>query len=296
MTSRVYVNHDIVVRFAPSPNGLLHLGHAYAALYAYDFARERGGKFLLRIEDIDVGRCKTEYADAILDDLRWLGIDWDGQVVFQSKRLDSYAQAAEQLKQEGLLYPCFCTRSSMRTIRQNNKLEEGPDGPVYPGICRGLNKDIAKERASREPHCWRLDIKKSLGLTGKLTWHDGLRGEQVADPAALGDVVIIPKDNPVSYHLAVTLDDARDGITHVVRGEDLFSSTHIHRLLQALLLLPTPEYVHHSVLVDETGAKLSKSRDSDSLAQLRADGEDGLQAAGRLRKNIFPVGIGLSKA
>lgn len=296
MTSRVYVSQDVVVRFAPSPNGLLHLGHAYAALTAYDYARERGGKLLLRIEDIDFGRSKSEFVDAILADLRWLGINWDGEVVFQSERLDSYAEAAGQLKKKRLLYPCFCTRSSVQTVQRSERLKEGPDGPVYPGICRGLDKDEAAERATKEPHCWRLDIEKALLLTGRLTWHDDLHGEQVADPAALGDVVIIPKDNPVSYHLAVTLDDARDGITHVVRGQDLFASTHIHRLLQALLMLPVPRYIHHPVLVDETGVKLSKSRDSASLTLLREAGESAYMLTSRLRNNIFPVGITLSKA
>ena len=296
MTSRVHINQDIVVRFAPSPNGFLHLGHAYAALTAYDYARERGGKLLLRIEDIDLDRSRPEFVDAILADLRWLGIHWDEKVIFQSQRLDSYAEAAEQLKKMGLLYPCFCTRSSMRTVQQNKRVEEGPDGPIYPGICRELDKEKAAKRASKEPHCWRLDVEKAVLSTGNLTWHDGLRGEQAADPAALGDVVIIPKDTPVSYHLAVTLDDARDGITHVVRGQDLFASTHIHRLLQALLMLPTPEYVHHPVLVDATGGKLSKSRDSESLARLREAGEDGALISSQLRNNIFPVGITLSKA
>ena len=296
MTSRVYVSQDVVVRFAPSPNGLLHLGHAYAALAAYDYARERGGKLLLRIEDIDLGRSRPEFVDAILADLRWLGIDWDGEVIFQSRRLDSYAKAAEQLKEKGVLYPCFCTRSSLQTVQQDKRLKEGPDGPLYPGICRDIEKDEATTRASSEPHCWRLDIAKALLLTGKLNWYDELHGKQVADPAALGDVVIIPKDNPVSYHLAVTLDDARDGITHVVRGQDLFASTHIHRLLQALLMLPVPRYVHHPVLVDETGGKLSKSRDSASLTLLREAGESAYTVTSRLRNNIFPVGITLSKA
>ncbi|MEP2103687.1 MAG: tRNA glutamyl-Q(34) synthetase GluQRS [Parasphingorhabdus sp.] len=295
MTSRGYVSQDIVVRFAPSPNGLLHLGHAYAACVAHDYARERGGKLLLRIEDIDSGRSKPEFIEAILADLRWLGLDWDGEPIFQSQRLDSYAEVAKQLDREGLLYPCFCTRSSMRAVQEKEALEEGPDGPIYPGTCRGLGRDEVAERMEREAHSWRLDVEKAVGLTGELTWHDDRQGQQIADPMALGDVVLIPKDTPVSYHLAVTLDDARDGITHVVRGEDLFASTHIHRLLQALLGLPTPIYVHHPVLLDETGNKLSKSRDSASLAVLREDGKNGYALASDLRENIFPVGITLSK-
>ena len=296
MASRVYVSPDVVVRFAPSPNGLLHLGHAYSALTAYDYARERGGKLLLRIEDIDLGRSRPEFVDAILADLRWLGIEWDGEAVFQSRRLGSYAEAAERLKKQGVLYPCFCTRLSLQTLQQDKRAKKGPDGPLYPGICRGIDEAEAAERASREPHCWRLDVAKALLLTGRLTWHDDLHGEQVADPALLGDVVILPKDNPVSYHLAVTLDDARDGITHVVRGQDLFASTHIHRLLQALLMLPVPRYIHHPVLIDETGAKLSKSRGSASLALLREAGEEAYMVTSRLRNNIFPVGISLSNA
>lgn len=295
MTSRGYLGQDVVVRFAPSPNGLLHLGHAYAACVAYDYTRERGGKLLLRIEDIDLGRSKPEFVDAILADLRWLGLDWDGEVVFQSKRLESYAKAAEQLKTKNLLYPCFCTRSSMRAMQHKEGVREGPDGPIYPGTCRNLDQDNATERMKSEAYSWRLDIEKAIYLVGDLIWHDELRGEQVADPAALGDVVLVPKDTPVSYHLAVTLDDARDEITHVVRGEDLFASTHIHRLLQALLNLPVPRYVHHPVLLDETGVKLSKSRDSASLAVLRESGESGYRIANDLKKNIFPVGITLSK-
>lgn len=295
MTSRGYLSQDVVARFAPSPNGLLHLGHAYAACVAYDYARNRGGKLLLRIEDIDLGRSKSAFVDAIMADLQWLGLDWDGEVVFQSERLDSYAKAAEQLQAKGLLYPCFCTRSSMRAVQQDEGLVAGPDGPIYPGTCRNLSQDDSYERLKVEPHNWRLDVEQAVRLTGDLFWHDEARGKQIADPRALGDVVLIPKDTPVSYHLAVTLDDARDKITHVVRGQDLFASTHIHRLLQALLDLPVPQYVHHPVLLDQAGIKLSKSRDSASLAVLREAGERGYAVANNLRKNIFPVGITLSK-
>lgn len=295
MTSRGYVSQDLVVRFAPSPNGLLHLGHAYAACVAYDYARERGGTLLLRIEDIDGGRSKPEFVDAILADLRWLGLDWDGDVIFQSQRLDSYAEAAEQLKSRDLLYPCFCSRSSMRAVQEAEGLKQGPDGPIYPGTCRNLDRSEAAKRMKNEAYSWRLDVQKALHLVSELSWHDEQHGVQIADPAALGDVVLIPKDTPVSYHLAVALDDARDGITHVVRGEDLFASTHIHRLLQALLDLPVPHYVHHAVLLDETGSKLAKSRDSASLAVLREAGKQGYQLASDIRKKIFPVGIILSK-
>ncbi len=295
MTSRGYLGQDIVVRFAPSPNGLLHLGHAYAACVAYDYARERGGKLLLRIEDIDAGRSKAEFVDSILADMRWLGLDWDGDVIFQSERLAKYAEAAENLKQKGLLYPCFCSRSDIRSVQKKEGLIKGPDGPIYSGTCRNLGSDEVATRVKTEPHNWRLDVGKAVRLTGDLSWHDERHGDQQADPAALGDVVLIPKDTSVSYHLAVTLDDARDGITHVVRGADLFASTHIHRLLQALLDLPVPRYVHHGILLDEIGLKLSKSRDSASLAVLREEGVDGHILANELRKNIFPVGITLTK-
>jgi len=296
MTSSPHLNPDIVVRFAPSPNGLLHLGHAYAAMVAHDFARERDGRFLLRIEDIDSGRSRAEFVAAIQDDLRWLGLDWDGDVIFQSDRLDSYAAAADRLKAMGLLYPCFCTRSDMRQLQEDGPQPEGPDGPIYAGTCRHLDPELASKRAAAEPHSWRLDVAKAAALTGPLGWTDERHGEQSGNPERLGDVILVPKDMPVSYHLAVTLDDARDGITHVVRGDDLFASTSIHRLLQALFNLPTPVYFHHPLLLDENGGKLSKSRGSASLSVLRTAGEDGYRLMQELRAGIFPVGISLSQA
>jgi len=295
MTSRVDVNQDVVVRFAPSPNGLLHLGHAYAAMVAHDYARERGGKFLLRIEDIDLGRTKPEFVDTILADLRWLGLEWEGEPIFQSQRLDSYAAAAEHLKDIGLLYPCFCSRSQMRLLQEGHPQKEGPDGPIYAGTCRHLDQQDVASRMETEPYSWRLDVTKAVKLTGPLSWQDERHGEQLASPETLGDVVLIPKETPVAYHLAVTLDDARDGITHVVRGQDLFASTHIHRLLQALLKLPTPIYVHHALLLDESGSKLAKSRDSASLSVLRMRGMDGYQVLQELREGKFQVGISLSE-
>ncbi len=296
MTSRGDVNQDVVVRFAPSPNGLLHLGHAYAAMMAHDYARKRGGRFLLRIEDIDTGRSRSAFVEAILADLKWLGLDWDGEVIHQSRRLDSYAAAAGKLKELGLLYPCFCTRASIRDNLGGNSPEMGPDGPVYPGSCRKLDPVQANKRMASEPHSWRIDVAKAMTLTGPLDWQDENFGVQVADAGIFGDVILVPKHEPASYHLAVTVDDARDAITHVVRGRDLFASTHIHRLLQALLDLPTPIYVHHSLLMDESGSKLSKSRDSASLAVLRATGVEGHRLLHDLRAGIFPVGISLSEA
>lgn len=295
MTSRVDVNQDVVVRFAPSPNGLLHLGHAYAAMVAYDYARERRGRFLLRIEDIDFNRFRPEFVDAIFADLQWLGLDCDTEPVFQSHRWDSYADAANRLKQMGLLYPCFCTRSQMRNLQNDHPQKEGPDGPIYAGTCRHLDKKEVARRLETEPHCWRLDVTKATHLTGPLSWMDEHRGQLLASPELLGDVVLVPKETPVAYHLAVTVDDARDGITHVVRGQDLFASTHIHRLLQALLDLPTPKYIHHPLLLDESGSKLAKSRDSASLSVLRKEGMDGYQLLQDLKEQKFPVGISLSE-
>jgi glutamyl-Q tRNA(Asp) synthetase len=293
MTSSAQLNPDVVVRFAPSPNGLLHLGHAYAAMVAHDFARDRGGRFLLRIEDIDHGRSRSEFVTAILEDLRWLALDWDGKVIFQSERLDSYAAAADRLKARDLLYPCFCSRAELRQAQEDGSQPEGPDGPVYPGTCRHLDRDRARKRAANEPHSWRLDIAKAMAITGPLQWTDERHGPQACHPEQLGDVILVPKEMPVAYHLAVTLDDARDRITHVVRGDDLFASTHVHRLLQALLDLPTPVYFHHPLLRDEKGEKLSKSRDSASLSVLRLAGQDGHKLLQELRQGIFPVGISL---
>ncbi|WP_417616944.1 tRNA glutamyl-Q(34) synthetase GluQRS [Parasphingorhabdus sp.] len=294
MTSSVQLNPDIVVRFAPSPNGLLHLGHAYAAMMAHDFARARGGQFLLRIEDIDSGRSRPEFVTAILDDLRWLGLGWDGDVIFQSQRLDRYAAAADRLKAMDLLYPCFCSRSDMRQLQDDGPQPEGPDGPIYAGTCRHLDPDQARKRATKEPHSWRLDVAKAAAITGPLQWTDERHGAQLSHPERLGDVILVPKETPVAYHLAVTVDDARDGITHVVRGDDLFASTAIHRLLQALLGLPTPIYFHHRLLCDEEGAKLAKSRGSASLSVLRLAGKSGQDLLQDFRQGIFPVGISLS--
>lgn len=182
----------------------------------------------------------------------------------------------------------------MREVQEAGSQAEGPDGPIYAGTCRHLAPAVAEQRALTEPHSWRLDVAKAIAKTGSLEWHDERHGKQVIDAKKLGDVVIVPKDTPIAYHLAVTLDDARDGITHVVRGEDLFASTDIHRLLQALLGLPTPVYFHHPLLIDKSGAKLSKSRDSASLSVLRMAGGDGYQLIQQLRRDIFPVGISLS--
>ncbi|MEM8918384.1 MAG: tRNA glutamyl-Q(34) synthetase GluQRS [Pseudomonadota bacterium] len=289
------MKQDVVVRFAPSPNGLLHLGHAFAAVMAHDFARSQGGAFLLRIEDIDTQRCREEYVEAILADLDWLGLTFDGEVLFQSRRFDTYRVALDRLIAMGMVYPCFCTRSDLRLLEEQGQLKSGPDGPLYPGTCRDLPADEALRRSQSEPHSWRLNCRKAMQELGPRQWHDQRLGTQPVDSELLGDVILQPRDVPVSYHLAVTLDDAADGISHVVRGEDLLASTHVHRILQGLLDLPVPDYWHHPLLLDKTGRKLSKSRKSASLAVLRDQGICGQTLVNDLRKKTFPVGITLSK-
>lgn len=276
-----------VTRFAPSPTGRLHLGHAYSALLAHDFARERGGTFLLRIEDIDPGRVRPEHVDGIFEDLLWLGLEWDGELIYQSERLELYAEALERLKAEGLLYPCFCTRAD---IAASAAAPQGPDGPVYPGTCRGLrDPELAK------PHAWRLDVAKASAKAGPLYWMDG-DTEVQAESEAFGDIVLARKDAPASYHLAVTIDDAAQGVTDVVRGRDLFASTDVHRLLQALLGLPTPDYHHHALLTDARGDRLAKRHNAPSLADLRAAGADPGVLVTALRRGEFPAGYSLGEA
>jgi glutamyl-Q tRNA(Asp) synthetase len=276
-----------VTRFAPSPNGPLHLGHAYSAIVAHDLAKARGGRFLLRIEDIDGVRSRPELAEEFRADLAWLGLEWE-EVPAQSTRIAAYAAAAERLRTEGLLYPCRCTRTEIAAAA--TKL--GPDGPVYPGTCRGAAVDPA------EPSAWRLNMAEALRRTGPLTWTDELAGEQQARPELGGDVVLVRKDveTPASYHLAATVDDAADGITLVTRGTDLFPATHVHRLLQALLGLPVPAWHHHPLLLDETGKKLAKRRGSPSLADRRLAGEDGRALAASLRAARLPAGITLGES
>jgi len=271
-------------RFAPSPNGLLHLGHAYAAVVAHDLAREQGGQFLLRIEDIDGTRSRPELAAETLDDLTWLGLGWDEEVVFQSDRLAQYAVAAERLKAMRLLYSCRCTRAEVLAAAT----DAGPDGPLYPGTCRG--RSVEPEGAA-----WRLDMARAVELVGPLEWIDELAGKQVAQPEQFGDVVLLRKEAPASYHLAATLDDAAQGVTLVTRGVDLFASTHVHVLLGRLLDLPQPVYHHHPLLVEEDGRKLAKRRGSPALADLRRAGEDGRALAQALREHRFPAGISLGR-
>lgn len=273
----------VTTRFAPSPTGRLHLGHAFSAILAHDFARARGGRFLLRIEDIDGARSRVEHVDTILADLAWLGLTWDGPVVFQSARLALYEAALGRLR--GLLYPCFCTRAEIAASLS------APHGaaPVYPGTCRGI--DAAARMG--EPHCWRIDMVRAAAVAGPLEWTDHGRAI-VADPLAAGDVVLARKDAPASYHLAVVVDDAAQGVSDVVRGRDLFDATHVHRLLQALLDVPTPAYHHHDLLVGADGRRLAKRHDAPTLAALRETGADGHALAAELRAGHLSNGTAAS--
>lgn len=262
-------------RFAPSPTGLLHKGHAYSALLAYDLARRAGGRFLLRLEDIDSTRCNAENSRQILEDLAWLGLEWEEPVRLQSLHLADYQEVASQLVQRELLYPCFCTRKDiLREIERSGQAPHGIDGPLYPGICRRLSPAERAERiASGEPHALRLDLGKALAeVDAPLRWQDAYQGEQIAHPERLGDAVLVRKDIGTSYHLAVVVDDALQGVTDIVRGEDLFEATHLHRLLQALLDLPSPLYHHHPLLTDASGQRLAKRDRSLSLKSLRETG------------------------
>jgi len=280
---------ETVTRFAPSPTGRLHLGHAWSALQAHDLASALGGHFLLRIEDIDAGRARGEFVSAIIEDLLWLGLSWEGEIVFQSERTALYALALEDLKRQGLAYPCFCTR---RDIAISASAPHGPDGPLYPGTCRHIAPEERDRRVAREPHCWRLDMAAAVVRTGPLQWaNDGIAIP--ADPAIQGDVVLARKDSPVSYHLAVVVDDAAQGISHVVRGTDLFAATHVHRLLQHLLGLASPVYRHHALLSDATGRRLAKRTGAPSLAALREAGMDPGELVAGMREGRFPGGYGL---
>jgi glutamyl-Q tRNA(Asp) synthetase len=264
----------IVTRFAPSPTGFLHIGHAYAAWMAARTAE----RFLLRIEDIDQTRARAQFVDAILEDLAWLGLRWETPVRVQSQHFADYRTALERLQTQGLLYPCFCTRKDIaeeiaRADDAPHAAPGGPDGPLYPGTCRALSEDEHKARiAGGASFALRLDMQKArMQICQPLMFHD--HGQEfVATPEIFGDVVLARKDLPASYHLAVTLDDAAQGVTLVTRGEDLFSATHVQRLLQALLDLPTPDYAHHRLILDAQGKKFSKRDGAVTLRELRSHG------------------------
>jgi glutamyl-Q tRNA(Asp) synthetase len=277
----------IVTRFAPSPTGYLHLGHVRSASEGWRAARQAGGRFLLRIEDIDHTRCRREYEEAILEDLAWLGLAWDGAVRRQSEHLDDYRNALSQLEAAGLLYPCFCTRREIQAeIARAGGAPQGEMGAPYPGTCRHLNPvERAERRRDMPDYAWRLDVMAALVRTGPLDFvEEGQNGPRhmPADPAPLGDVVLARKEVPTSYHLAVTVDDALQGVTLVTRGADLFAATPVHRLLQALLALPTPRYRHHPLLTDSTGRRLAKRDRALTIRVMRASGmtaDEVLEAA-----------------
>ncbi|WP_448658980.1 tRNA glutamyl-Q(34) synthetase GluQRS [Sphingomonas sp. CJ99] len=287
------MDKSVVTRFAPSPTGALHLGHALSAVTADHAARAAGGRFILRIEDLDGGRSRKEWVDAIFTDLAWLGLGWETPVWFQSRRLDSYAAALDRLRTAGLLYPCFCTRAEIaRESAASLSAPHGPDGPVYPGTCRSRSAAERAERIARgDAHSWRLNVAAAMDRAGRLEWHDRHAGRIAARPGLFGDVVLARKDAPASYHLAVTLDDAAQGVTLVVRGRDLFDATHVHRLLQALLDLPVPDYCHHHLIGDAAGRRLAKRERAASLADLRAAGMDGHSLAQMLLAGRLPLGF-----
>lgn len=279
-------------RFAPSPTGRLHLGHAFAAWTAYDLARRSGGRFLLRIEDIDEGRCRPEFEVAIFEDLRWLGLSWEEPVRRQSTRLDVYRQTLDGLSARGLTYPCFCTRQMIADeIARMPSAPHGADGPAYPGTCRQLSSgERARRLASGVPHAVRLNIPACLDiLDGRLLdfrelgrGPEGQSGMQTIPPDSLADVVLGRKDVGVSYHLAVVVDDADQGVTLVTRGEDLFGATGIQRLLQEILGLPAPRYHHHRLVRDAAGRRLAKRDEALTLASLRAQGTSPAEVLERL--------------
>lgn len=270
-----------VTRFAPSPTGYLHLGHAFAALYAADLAARSGGRFLVRIEDTDRTRARTEYEAAIFEDLTWLGLSWERPVRRQSEHFADYAGALERLKNLGCAYPCFCTRKEIEAeFAASVNAPHGPDGPIYPGTCRGLAGTERERRLVRgDQHAWRLDVAKAIARIGAALSFEELGGGPAAErgtiavtPSLFGDFVLARKDAPASYHLAVVVDDALQGVTLVTRGNDLFAAAHVHRLLQALLQLPVPRYSHHRLILDAAGKRLAKRDQATTLKHLRADG------------------------
>jgi glutamyl-Q tRNA(Asp) synthetase len=277
-----------VFRFAPSPNGFLHLGHAYSALLNFDLARESGGRFLLRIEDIDLLRARPEYEEAIYEDLAWLGLDWEQPVRRQSEHFADYAATLERLDAMGLLYPCACTRGEIAKAAGEDPPRDPDGAPLYPGTCRGKSHKPAREILQKGGVALRLDMPRALAILGSearaLSWREHAEAEIAAQPERWGDVVLARKDTPTSYHLAVVVDDALQGVTDVVRGADLKAATGLHRLLQSLLGLPAPSYRHHALLLGAEGEKLAKSRSSKTLRDLRAEGF----SAAAIREAIGP--------
>lgn len=266
----------VVTRFAPSPTGRLHRGHALSALTGWQAALDAGGRFLLRIEDIDRGRCRPEFETAIYEDLAWLGLEWEEPVRRQSEHFPEYRAALDRLESQGLIYPCFCTRTEIEAeIAAAGGAPQGPDGPRYPGTCRSLAPaERRAKQAAGVPFARRLDAAAAARRVGALTWDEANAARVPVDPTLHGDVVLARKDIPASYHLAVVLDDALQGVTLVTRGQDLFAATHVHRVLQALLDLPQPRYRHHRLVADADGRRLAKRDAATSLASLRESGAD----------------------
>ena len=273
-------------RFAPSPSGRLHLGHAYSAVVG----REAGNRFRLRIEDLDPGRCKPEFVDGIFDDLRWLGIGWDGEVLVQSNRTRLYVEALKRLRTMGLVYACFCTRAD---IAASLTAPHGDAGAAYPGTCRGLPDD--PERRAATPHSWRLNSANALARTGLPAWME-LDGRQFEAKASdIGDAILARKDAPSSYHLACVTDDAASGVDLVVRGADLRPSTPVQRLLQLLLGLPEPRYLHHPLVLHADGRRLAKRDLAPTLTAMREAGIDGPALATDLAQSKLPLGFTFSE-
>ncbi len=285
-----------VFRFAPSPNGYLHLGHAYSAILNFQMAKAAGGRFLLRIEDIDTARCRPEYERAIYEDLSWLGLTWEEPVRRQSQHFSDYTRALDQLSAQGLLYPCFCTRGDILKVVGDSDRPRDPDtAPLYPRSCQTLSDaERGHKLASGQHPAQRIDMEKALRRADpSLGWREcdatGQAHDMIAQPSLWGDAVLSRKDILVSYHIAVVVDDALTGISDVVRGKDLFMATSLHRLLQHLLKLPTPIYHHHNLVLDEAGQKLSKSRDAKSLRALRQEGLSPADVYDRL--GLTPTGV-----
>src|SRR3569623_3495975 len=283
----------IVSHLAPSPTGALHLGHAWSAVQAHDRAAQEGGRVLLRIEDIDGTRARPEHVQGIIDDLEWRGLTWDGAVVFQSARVPLYAEALDRLHASGHTYRCFCTRADLAAeiAAAGSAPHDDQRPPPHPAACRHRSaEEIGVRLAAGQPFAWRLDVATATAAYPGLTWQDEIAGPHVARPATAGDIVLWRKDAPASYHLAVPVDDATQGVTHVVRGQDLFAASHVHRLLQAMLGLPTPIYRHHALLTDAEGNRLAKRHGAPALADLRAAYPDGRVLADALRAGALPNG------
>ena len=281
----------IVTRFAPSPTGRLHLGHAFSAVLGHDAARRSGGRFLLRIEDLDQGRSRPEFVDGIYEDMQWLGLEWDEPALVQSGRTQAYSHALDILRDQGLVYACFCTRAE---IAQSLTAPHGDAATSYPGTCRPLPDD--PERRATTPHCWRLDSAKALRTVALPSWSEADGESFGAREELIGDAILARKDAPASYHLSCVVDDAASGVTVVTRGADLRPSTPIQRLLQGLLGLPEPTYLHHPLVTHEDGRRLAKRDLAPTLAVMREAGVDGQRLASDLLAGKLPLGFAFSGA